>query len=273
MSFIDDWKSGQTLIPKNEIEYFRFFAKTLSKNYKNVHYYEVHGNPGHVSFKSALWPSKPPITKELGDLIIITYSPEKNQARYTVNQNKFQRKTGIQRVWPAFKFRADIEQYDLLAFRPLVKSIGSISFPPTILSDTEYDSVASYGVFYEGEEHLIDFVYSIAKWLSPQSYAKSCNLILNTCQNEMSVDNRETVCTVGIEIFVKHLLNMHIGAPISSPELGGFLKSLIQNLAKASDEDSPINDIPFLNEQVNDNFGSDGGGYRLLVINTDSGSV
>ena len=94
MSFLDDWKSGQTTIPKNEVELFRFFAKLLSKHYKEVYYYEVHGNPGHVSFSSSLWPKKSPIKKELGDLIIITYDYNRMCARYTINQNKFQRIIG-----------------------------------------------------------------------------------------------------------------------------------------------------------------------------------
>ncbi len=268
MTFLDEWKSGQTAIPKNEIKYFRFFAELLIKHYKDVHYFEVHGNPGRVSFKSGLWPTIPPVTKELGDLIIITYDYRTMQARYTINQNKFQKTAGTQRVWPAFKFKADIHQYDLLAFRPEIEIAGSIPFPPSILSGTEYDSVGSYGVFYEGDGHLIDFIYSIAKWLSPQSYASSCNLILNTFQNEMSVAGKETICTVGMETFVKHLLGMKIGAPVSSPEIGGFLTSLIRKAAKETGEQPPIVDIPVFNERVNNGIESFGGGYRLLLINT-----
>lgn len=268
MSFLDDWKSGQTAIPKNEIKFFRFFAELLSKHYKGVHYYEVHGNPGHVSFSSGLWPTKPPVTKELGDLIIITYDYITMQARYTIIQNKFQKTTGTQRVWPAFKFKADIHQYDLLAFRPEIEVAGSIPFPPSILSGTDYDSVGSYGVFYEGDSHLIDFIYSIAKWLTPQSYVNSCNLILNTFQNEMSVNGRETICTVGMETFVKHLLGMRIGAPVSSPRIGGFLNTLIWKAAEATGEEPPIVDLPMFNKRIDDDIDNFGGGYRLLLINT-----
>ncbi|MFS8172150.1 hypothetical protein [Vreelandella titanicae] len=267
MTFLDDWKIGQTAIPKNEIKFFRFFAELLSKHHKGVHYYEVHGNPGHVSFSSGLWPTKPPVTKELGDLIIITYDYGTMQARYTINQNKFQKTTGTQRVWPAFKFKADIHQYDLLAFRPEVEVAGSIPFPKSILSGTNYNSVGSYGVFYEGEGHLIDFIYSIAKWLSPQSYVNSCNLILNTFQNEMSFAGRETICTVGIEKFLKHLLGMKIGAPVSTPEIGGFLNSLIRKAAEEAGEEPPVVDIPVFNEYISDENRSIGGGFRLLLIN------
>jgi len=270
MSFLDDWKIGQTAVPKNEIKFFRFFAELLREHFNGVHYYEVHGNPGHVSFSSGLWPTKPPITKELGDLIIITYDYSTMQARYTINQNKFQKATGTQRVWPAFKFKADIHQYDLLAYRPEVEVAGSIQFPPSILSGTDYDSVGSYGVFYEGDGHLIDFIYSIAKWLSPQSYVSSCNLILNTFQNEMNVSGKETICTVGIETFVKHLLGMRIGAPVTSPDIGGFLNSLIRKAAENSGEEPPVIDIPVFNEENNDDIDSVGGGYRLLVINAGS---
>lgn len=266
MSFYDDWKSGQTVIPKNEIKFFRFFAELLSKHYKDVHYYEVHGNPGHVSFSSGLWPTKPTVTKELGDLIIVTYDNRTMQARYTINQNKFQKTAGAQRVWPTFKFKADIHQYDLLAFRPEVEAVGSIQFPTSILSGTDYDSVGSYGVFYEGDGHLTEFIYSIAKWLTPQSYVNSCNLILNTFQNEMSVSCRETICTIGIETFVKHLLDMKIGAPVSSLEIGVFLNSLIWKAAEESGEEPPVIDIPVFGERVNDDIGSIGGGYRLLVV-------
>jgi len=272
MSFLDDWKSKQTAISRNEIAFFRFFADLLKAHHTNVHYYEVHGTPGHVSFNSGLWPKKPPVTKELGDLIIITYSYLKMESRYTIHQNKFQKKAGVQRVYPSYKFKADIHQYDLLAFRQKIKSVGSINFPSSILSATDYDSVGSYGVFYEGDGHLIDFIYSIAKWLSPQSYVDSCNLVLNTFQDEMSVNGRETICTVGIASFVKHLLMMQIGAPISSPEIGSFLAALIRKAAEEAGEDPPIIDIPVFNQRMNDDIEVGSGGYRLLVINTDADS-
>ena len=270
MSFLADWKSAQTAIPKNEIAFFRFLAYLLKKHYTNIHYYEVHGNPGHVSFNSGLWPAKPPVTKEIGDLIIITFSYKTMEARYTIHQNKFHKTTGAQRVQPTFKFRADIHQYDLLAYRPIVKSVSSIVFPPSILAGTDYDSVGSYGVFYEDNGHLIDYIYSIAKWLSPQSYVDSCNLILNTFQNEMSVNDRETICTVGIEAFVKHLLGMRIGAPITSPEIGSFLMALIRKAADEADEDPPIIDLSVFNQRMNEAIDIGSGGYRLLVINTDA---
>ncbi|MCE7519032.1 hypothetical protein LZG37_12860 [Halomonas titanicae] len=155
----------------------------------------------------------------------------------------------------------------MLAFRPEVEVAGSIPFPKSILSGTNYNSVGSYGVFYEGEGHLIDFIYSIAKWLSPQSYVNSCNLILNTFKNEMSFAGRETICTVGIEKFLKHLLGMKIGAPVSTPEIGGFLNSLIRKAAEEAGEEPPVVDIPVFNEYISDENRSIGGGFRLLLIN------
>ncbi|MEJ2417542.1 MAG: hypothetical protein P8Y45_11555 [Exilibacterium sp.] len=82
-------KANKQIFPKKGINFFRFFARLLQKHYTNIQYYEVHGNPGHVRFNSGLWPSKPPVTKGLGDLIIITYSYWTKEARYTIQQNKF----------------------------------------------------------------------------------------------------------------------------------------------------------------------------------------
>jgi hypothetical protein len=63
---------------------------------------------------------------------------------------------------------------------------------------------------------------------------------------------------------------MQIGAPVSSPEIGGFLNSLIRKAADEAGEEPPIVDIPVFNERINDNIDSFGGGYRLLVINAGS---
>jgi hypothetical protein len=267
MTFLADWRAQQTGIPRNEIRFFRFFANLLSTHLAGINYYEVHGNPGHVEFQSGIWPTKPLVRKELGDLIIITYSYHIGQARYTIQQNKFQKSSGAQRTWPSFKFRADVHQYDLLAFRPDVTAVGSIPFPSGILSDTEYDSVGSYGVFFEGPGHLVDFAYSAARWLSPQSYANSCNLILNSFQRQMMVGEKDVVCTVGIEEFLAHLLTMRIGAPIANVEIGGFLSGLIRRAAQSGDEDPPIIDLPVFNELPPTDVG--GGGFRLLLINVD----
>ena len=127
-------------------------------------------------------------------------------------------------------------------------------------------------MFYEDGDHPIDFIYSIAKWLSPQSYVNSCYLILNTLQNEISVDYRETICTVGMEKFVKHLLSMQIGAPISSPEIGGFLSTLVRKAAEESGEEPPILDIPIFDERLNSDNDSFSGGYRILLIDTTENS-
>ncbi|MGK0545056.1 hypothetical protein ACSEE7_06075 [Halomonas cupida] len=69
---------------------------------------------------------------------------------------------------------------------------------------------------------------------------------------------------------MKHLLGMRIGAPVSSPEIGGFLNLLIRKAAEEAGEEPPIIDIPMFSERINNNIDAFGGGYRLLLINASS---
>ena len=269
MTFIDEWRVRQTSVARNEIAFFRFFAELLSNVYAGVSYYEVHGVPGQVKFKSTLWESSPLIQKEIGDLIIMVYSYNSRSARYSIQQNKFDHSNGIQRTFPTYSFRADMQQYDLLAFRPEVTPVHGIKFPPGILKNTDFDSVSNYGVFYEGDDHLVDFVYSIAKWLSPQGYRKTGNLILNTRQSGYLVDGRELICSVGIENFIEGLCDMKIGAPVIDNDTGGFLKRLIENAAKIKGVAAPVIDLPPFFDLQSDDAEPISGGYRLLVINGD----
>jgi hypothetical protein len=265
MAFIDDWKNLQTGITRKEVPFFRFFANLLKKHYGDVRYYEVHGYPGQVQFQSGIWPTKSPVQREIGDLFIVTYSYASRQVRYTVMQNKLEKPTGAQRIFPSFKFKADIHQYDLLAFRPDVTSVGSFNLPIDILSGTDYESVGCYGVFYEGSDHLMDFAYSAARWLTPQSYSNTCRLIMNTFRSECLSQGREIICTIGIERFVHHLLSMKIGAPVINASMGGFIRGLVNRAGRDEGSRAPVIDIP--------QFNQDGpaylpeGGFRLLLIN------
>ena len=269
MVFINEWKARQTGITRNEIAFFRFLAELLSETFPGVNYYEVHGVLGQVTFNSTLWPQTSPLQKEIGDLIIIVYSYNPHGARYTIHQNKYDHSNGIQRTFPTYSFRADMQQYDLLAFRPEIKPVHGIKFPPGILKDTDYDSVASYGVFYEGEGHLIDFVYSIARWLTPQSYRKTGKLILNTQQSGFLVSGKELICSVGIENFLSGLLEMKIGAPIVDRTTGGFLHKLIEHAASVTGQEAPVIDLPpFIGRELEE-LEPISGGYRLLLINRD----
>lgn len=269
MSFIDDWKAKQTAVARNEIAFFRFFAELLADSYPGVHYYEVHGVPGQVKFDSTLWPTSPQLQKEIGDLIIIVYSYNPHEARYTIQQSKFDHSNGAQRIFPTYSFRADMQQYDLLAFRPEVTPVHGLKFPPGILKDTDYDSVGSYGVFFESEGHLIDFVYSTAKWLTPQGYRKTGKLILNTQQANYLIGGRELICAVGIRDFLAGLLEMKIGAPIADAGVGGFLRGLIEHAAASNGKEPPIIDLPPFSVRTNEEPAPISGGYRLLVINRD----
>lgn len=268
MTFIDDWRKEQILIPHNEVQLFKLFAELLARHYVGVEYFVVHGKPGHVVFQSSIWPSKTNLVKEIGDLIIITYSYKKREARYCVQQNKYERSKGALRTSPTLSFSADIYQYDLLAFRPLVKPVGSIPFPDDLLSGTEYDSVGNYGVFFEGKDHLIDFAYSAARWLIPHSYVRKCRLSINTFTTGFIVNNRDLSSTIGIESFVLALLSMSIGTPIVNPGTGAFLQGMINRAAQANSRTPTIIDLPNI-------FGRDplaipdGAGFRLLLINVD----
>ncbi len=268
MAFIDDWQRDQLKVPHDEVSLFKLFAELLAKHYTGVEYFVVHGKPGHVEFSSGIWPGKTGIVKEIGDLLIVTYSYKSREARYCVQQNKYERSSGALRTSPTLAFSADIYQYDLLAYRPQVNSVGSIPFPKDILSGTDYDSVGNYGVFYRGGNHLIDFAYSAARWLTPHSFSSKTKLSLNTFMMGFGVNGRDLLSTVGIQNFISALLEMRIGAPLVSRVHGQFLQGMINRAATANGRSPTVVDLPNL-------FGGnatpipDGSAYRLLLINVD----
>lgn len=220
---------------------------------------------GQVKFESNIWPGKV-IQREICDLVILVIDPYSGEARVTFHQNKYQRGSGSARCSPDFRFKADIYQYDLLAYRPKVNSVGTIDLPSEVLSSTDYNSVGSYGVFYENTSHLLDYAYSTAKWLVPESYKVETKLLLSNSLVNITLENRELLATLGIASFIGGLFGMQIGAPLKkgtdlSDHVAGLL---LRAISKGADSRQTYNAL----EMVGSNAKMYKGDFRLLIIST-----
>lgn len=266
-SIVQEWNKRHLEVQKNEVSLFRLLGTILEDMGPCVYVEELHGHRGQVKFQSKIWPGKI-IQREICDLVILVIDPDSGGARVTFHQNKFQRGSGSARYLPDFRFKADIYQYDLLAYRPKVDSVGSISLPPEVLSSTDFDSVGSYGVFFENTSHLLDYAYSTAKWLIPESYKIDTKLLLSNSLVGRSYAGQELLATLGLESFLEGLFAMQIGAPLEKgTHLSDHVAGLLRRAAKTiSNNDSRI--ISIAQELVGYDAKSYEGDFRLLIIST-----
>lgn len=269
MTFITDWNSQQITTRKDEISLFRLLAKLLAKHYHNIEYLETHGQPGFVEFVSQISPGVKK-KREISDLIIIAYSRRRRIAKYTIHQVKYDRNVGIKRQSPAFDFRGELYQYDLLYYRPdIIPVPGSIQFPTHILSNASHVSVCSYGVFFTNHNRLIDYTYSASRWLTPASYAKRPKLLLNEAMLDKKYGEDDLTACIGLQKFVQALLDLHVGTLIGPNSNGRFIASVLASARRSSGSNTPDD---FFDQF---DFGEPidiKGSFRILAINVDENS-
>jgi hypothetical protein len=286
-----------------EVDLFRKMADVLSATYNVTFVEETHQQ--YVTYMSPrmLVPS----TREISDLWIITYSPEKKRSRMTFLQAKYHR--GIMGPTQP-SFHAEYFQYELMSRRPkLTKSSSKrFAFPNNILSFSCLHSLGSYGVFYVDSSGDIDLSYCCAHYLStsapaPRKYssykitldmpASSANRIGHCTHGSWD----ELICCFDIDKFTKSLLKLEIGAELvgtgitsfvedvlrsksGNPEVANYLQFLSNNRPPSlvtgydASDDLPesiiglLSDIPPLNPNEGQDL-FDGLPSSLLLINVD----
>jgi hypothetical protein len=144
--------------------------------------------------------------------------------------------------------------------------VGTVSLPPEVLSSTDYNSIGSYGVFFENTSHLLDYAYSTAKWLVPESYKIETKLLLSNSLVNITHANRELLATLSLASFIEGLLGMQIGAPlIKGSDLSDYVAGLLLRvLNKGTDSRQIYNAL----ELVGSNAKMYEGDFRLLILST-----
>lgn len=262
---VQEWNKRHLEVPRNEVSLFRLLGTILEEMGPCTYVEELHGHRGQVKFESSIWPGNI-IQREICDLAILVIDPLRGEARVTFHQNKYQRGSGSARCVPDFRFKANIHQYDLLAYRPTINSVGTVFLPSEVLSSTEYNSVGSYGVFFENTSHLLDYAYSTAKWLVPESYKIETKLLLSNSLVNITHADRELLATLGLASFIEGLFGMQIGAPLQKgSDLADYIAGLLQ---RALNQDTDSRQIYNALELVGSNAKMYEGDFRLLILST-----
>lgn len=260
----------------NEIDLFRAMNAHLSNHYATVFVDETHMH--YVDYQSKVAGRK--IRRELSDLWIISFSPNRGFARMTFLQAKYEKRCALKSM--PFRFNGDYYQYELLSDRPLISDVSGYGFPANILSDADSDSVGSFGVFYYNSNNNLDFAYSVASDLHSNSVPSgNCakrvlyfsNLHPNmTALGYTSKSGLEIWSTYDMDVFEYGLLQLLIGTPLRK---GSALVMDVKRLFGGMSGTHRVIDqfVDFLSDI--DNREPEGGrpssgNPRILLINADA---
>lgn len=216
--------------PINEIILFREIHSILNTKFNSILIEEAHQHK--ISYKSKALNNF--IKREISDLLIITFSIKMKKAKMTFLQAKYKREKTLN--GKEFSFKGDFFQYELLATRPTITNHSAkFNFPSNILSFSNFDSIGSFGVFYNDTKGRLDMAYAVAKDLSVKKKVTSKKQSSRTLyfpklsQNSFTIKVNNNIpvelrASQTINCFTTGLLHMLIG--------GEFInqKSIVQFL-------------------------------------------
>jgi hypothetical protein len=155
---------------RGEIDLFRALLQTFRIR-KDALVEEFHGAKSHVIFDAKRGAGRPKPRCELADLLLIAYrASEPRSARLTWLQAKVtDSDLSCRRSMSSPpSFTGNLEQWDLLANRPLVRGPNRTFQPPdNLLSAAALPSVGSFGVFYPVGAGF-EMAYFVADCLRPR---------------------------------------------------------------------------------------------------------
>ncbi len=262
----------------DEVSLFRAINQIFQVNYNSTLIEETHQN--YVLFNYSSFSTPMQIRREISDLWIIAYSPNKKEARMSFLQAKFHKK--IFKSVPAFKFSGEYFQYKLLSTRPKIVNASKFNFPTDILSFSHFDSLGTFGVFYYDSQGNLDLAYTVASELICKNgatknqqtvrqltFPKMSN-VLYSIKSYNSKDY-ELCTTLYLDIFTLGILNLKVGAPIHNNKniqifLSQFFRPLRTNPV-VEDFLNFLRDFDSVSSDVISN--SDGNSPRILLINVD----
>ncbi|MCX9126914.1 hypothetical protein OKT23_19400 [Providencia rettgeri] len=248
----------ESLNARGEIALFRAFIRTFDYLGSNALAHEYHGNRYQVTFTAMRGAGRQKPRCELCDVMIIHY-PEGNPraARVTFNQakvssNPLQSATA---VFAPYKFRANLEQWDLLSNRPLIRATSSkINLPANLLSGALLPSVGTFGVFYPTGQGF-DFAYFVANGLSPLNNNNNSSGTLQWktklgCVRKIN-NYKEITATCCMYTFGQSLESGLIGTPLQQilnvstepAEIRIWLRSMLSSLQEMHPDSTLPNEL------------------------------
>ena len=164
---------AQSIGARDEISLFRAFIRSFGNLGSDALAAEYHGTRHQVEFDEQRGAGRSRPRCELCDVLIVQYEAGNPAgARLTLNQAKVSGKQlgcgYTVRTGTRTTFRANLEQWDLLANRPDVSPATRRFCPPRpLLSGALLPSVGSFGVFYPTGSGSFEFAYFVAELLGP----------------------------------------------------------------------------------------------------------
>ncbi|EMB4114162.1 hypothetical protein DMW62_28980 [Serratia marcescens] len=245
----------ESLAASGEIALFRAFIRAFNSLGANALTQEYHGNRYQVKFSANRGTGRPVPRCELCDVMIIHYpAGNPRAARVTFNQAKVS-SNPLQCapvVFSPYKFRANLEQWDLLSNRPSISATtAKINFPADLLSNALLPSVGTFGVFYPKGQGF-DFAYFVANGLSPlkNNYKPSGTLQWNTQLGQVRKIGHydEITATCCMYTFGKSLELGLIGTPLQQVLYGSTgtteMRIWLGSMLSSLQEMHPDSDLP-----------------------------
>lgn len=222
---------------------------------------------------------------ELSDLLIVAYSAVTREARLTFLQAKSERARLTMGAGCGHKFEANLEQWFLLAQRPLISGVGFDFNPPAdLLSNALLPSVGSFAFFYKDMNQEFQTFYAAANHLTPAwRYTQRKGRLIANSPCLMAPRGRYPERTAACDNlgFAESLFRLEIGTPLhaSVPQtqstrdwLSGVLQAqtqMSQGIDKQSDLTLELIDI--LESDASPQFSVSFGAADLIVIKGDVG--
>lgn len=247
-------------LPKiDEINLFRLMAKLFNSGTSKATFInEVHGHKGFVDYHSKILGSKKRI--EIADLLLITCNRRNDEIRICFIQAKH-RKGNYRRF---LTFKANVFQWELLTEKPDIFDNYGAGFPTNILNFSIFESITSFGIFYYDRNGLIDFLYTIPRYIQPRSKKKIQTMDFwgnCICPNSSCLRGKmpyETISTYSLDVFKQEALACRIGAPIDS-SIKPYLSNLFYSMRKNSSENIELIDefmkrLDLVNNDISDDM-------------------
>lgn len=293
--FDREFRQNTLNLKANEIPLFRACQKTFLSLSKQFAIEEYHGSKAQVLFSGQGSWGRQKARCELADLMIVSFCQKPNiSIRLTFLQAKSERKK-VDFSAPTFK--ANLEQWDLLSRRPIIRGHGKFDPPPNLLSDALLPSVGTFGFFYQ-HNNSYQIYYSSAnnlvppkspsqkhsklsvQWVFPCQVPCMQRLCIKKCLMMHPKNNFAEIisapCNIG---FAYGLAANLIGTPIeitsgASQDSRNWLKRVLNGLIQeAVNQDRPPNIarelITMLDGDSEGNETSDSGVKSVVLIKTD----
>lgn len=214
----------------SEVAQFRALIRAFGGAGPQFHVEEYHGPKHQVIFNGQGAWGRSPARCELCDVLFIAYRIRPSlEIRITFLQAKRSKEnhstacSSYPGKLDAINFKANLEQWDLLARRPPLLPHPPFEAPPTLLSAALLPSIGSFGVFHR-RGRGVEFFYVSADHLKVVGSPSTKNGRLETDSAAVTIRkigaHTEVVYCCCLPLFARELYSLRIGSPLEAASLG-----------------------------------------------------